>query len=233
MLPTYISPNDTSMIFPDVELAFTEPNGLLAIGGDLSPQRLINAYRKGIFPWFNDDQPILWWSPDPRMVLYPEEIKLSRSLKKALRKNLFQFSYDREFNKVVFSCSQPRPKQPETWITEEMKQAYHILHQQGFAHSFETWLDGELVGGLYGVTIGKVFFGESMFSTVNNASKVAFALSIEYLKNWGYELIDCQVESEHLASFGAKNISRQEFSQQLEILTQQQLSLNAWGSHVS
>lgn len=221
------------MKFPDVELAFTEPNGLLAIGGDLSPQRLISAYQKGIFPWFNDDQPILWWSPNPRMVLYPEEFKLSRSLNKTLRKNLFQFSFDTAFEQVVFSCSQPRPKQPETWITEEMQQAYYALHQQGIAHSFETWLDGKLVGGLYGVAIGKVFFGESMFSFVSNASKAAFAESIKTLKSWGYELIDCQVESEHLASFGARNISRQEFSQQLNILTQQQPSIDAWKSHVN
>jgi len=233
MLPIYIHPDDTSMEFPNVELALSEPNGLLAIGGDLSPERLVNAYTKGIFPWFNDDQPILWWSPDPRMVLTPQDVRISRSLKKTLRKNIFQFSFDTAFNQVVYACSQPRPKQPETWITQEMMQAYSILHQQGFSHSFETWSEGKLVGGLYGVAIGKVFFGESMFSTVTDASKVAFALSAECLKNWGYELIDCQVATEHLASFGAKNISRQEFCQLLNKLTQQQPTTDAWVSHVN
>jgi leucyl/phenylalanyl-tRNA--protein transferase len=216
------------MVFPDVELALIEPNGLLAIGGDLSTQRLISAYSKGIFPWFNDDQLILWWSPDPRMILSPNEIRLSRSLKKTLRKNLFRFSFDEAFDQVIFSCSQPRPKQPETWITQEMKLAYNQMHLKGYAHSFETWQGDNLVGGLYGVAIGKVFFGESMFSTVTDASKVAFALSVQCLKNWGYELIDCQVASEHLASFGAKNIDRQQFSQQLEELTIQQPSEKAW-----
>jgi len=233
MLPIYIHPDDTSMEFPNVELALNEPNGLLAIGGDLSPERLVSAYTKGIFPWFNDDQPILWWSPDPRMVLTPQDVRISRSLKKTLRKNIFQFSFDTAFNQVVYACAQPRPKQPETWITQEMMQAYSILHQQGFAHSFETWFEGKLVGGLYGVAIGKVFFGESMFSTVTDASKVAFALSTECLKNWGYELIDCQVATEHLASFGATNISRQEFCHRLNKLTQQQPTTNAWVSHVN
>ena len=226
--PTYISAQDTSMIFPDVEFSLSEPNGLLAIGGDLSVRRLVSAYRKGIFPWFTDDQPILWWSPDPRMVLTPSEIKISRSLKKTLRKQIFHVSFDTAFDQVIDACSQPRADQPGTWITQDMKNAYHQLHQQGIAHCFESWQDGKLVGGLYGIAIGKVFFGESMFSLVTNASKVAFVHSVECLKNWGYVLIDCQVETDHLASFGATNISREQFGKQLENLVDQQPLENAW-----
>jgi len=232
MQPVYISPYDTTMAFPNVELALDEPNGLLAVGGDLSTERLIHAYCNGIFPWFNDDQPILWWSPNPRMVLRPDEIQISRSLKKTLRKTTLRFSIDTAFEQVIFSCSQPRPKQPETWITKEMSQAYIELHKRGFAHSFETWQDNTLVGGLYGIAIGKVFFGESMFSTVTDASKIAFARSVECLAHWGYELIDCQVETPHLASFGACNILRQEFIQKITQLVQLQTSESAWVSDV-
>ncbi len=226
--PIYIPPFDTSMVFPSVALASKDPNGLLAVGGDLSPERLISAYRQGIFPWFSEDQPILWWSPDPRMILSPSKITFSRSLKKTLRQKKFRFSFDIAFSRVIHACAQPRPSQPNTWITTEMKQAYAQLHQRGVAHSFETWQDDQLVGGLYGIAIGKVFFGESMFSLVTDASKVAFAHSVACLQGWGYGLIDCQIESHHLANFGAENISRQEFSHQLKDLTTQSVLPSAW-----
>ena len=226
--PAVIPLSDTSMTFPDVELALAEPNGLIAIGGDLSVERLTQAYRKGIFPWYDDSQPILWWSPDPRMVLYPAQLNVSRSLKKTLRKKTFTFSYDRAFPQVIEACSQARAGQPGTWITENMKNAYTRLHQQGVAHSFESWLDNQLVGGLYGLAIGKVFFGESMFSRINDASKAAFTMSVQCLIDWGYELIDCQVESEHLARFGAINISRKQFTRQLAELIDQQPASDAW-----
>lgn len=226
--PFYIPPNDQSMVFPDVELSLKEPDGLLAVGGDLSPERLFSAYSQGIFPWFSDDQPILWWSPDPRMILLPSEIKLSRSLKKTLRKTHFRVTYDCAFSEVLEACSQPREKQADTWITEDMKLAYNQLFHQGIAHSFECWEDDQLIGGLYGVAIGSVFFGESMFSIRTDASKIAFAHSMEYLKSWEYALIDCQVESDHLSRFGARNISRQLFIQKINHLTKQTVTANAW-----
>ncbi len=228
MPPVYIPSFDTSMAFPDISLASQDPNGLLAIGGDLSAERLISAYRQGIFPWFSEDQPILWWSPDPRMVLPPSDITLSRSLKKTLRKKKFRFSFDTAFSRVMHACAQPRPGQPSTWISAEMEQAYAELHRKGIAHSFETWQDNQLVGGLYGIAIGKVFFGESMFSIVTDSSKVAFAHSVECLQHWGYELIDCQVETNHLANFGAKNISRKQFSDRLKNLIHQRVLPSAW-----
>ena len=232
MNPFFISPLDESLTFPDAALALEEPNGLLAVGGDLNPERILNAYQQGIFPWFSDDQPILWWSPDPRMVLVPNEITLSRSLRKTIRKsertNEFICSFDRAFTQVIFSCAQPRPNQPETWITAGMMDAYITLHKMGHAHSFETWHNGKLVGGLYGIAIGRVFFGESMFSTRTDASKIAFAHSVEQLEKWGYQLIDCQVASEHLQSFGAKNITRTDFLNSIKYLTQQKTDESAW-----
>ncbi len=235
MIPAVIAPFDNSLQFPNAELALTDPNGLLAIGGDLSSKRILHAYRHGIFPWFSDDQPILWWSPDPRMVLYPEELSLSRSLRKALRKTEFQWTFDRAFTKVIFSCAQPRPNQPETWITLGMMDAYIKLHKDGHAHSFETWLDGELVGGLYGIAIGQVFFGESMFSKKTDASKIAFVNAVHQLQQWGYKLIDCQVESPHLENFGANNIPRREFLKQIAYLITCRPENNAWQltSHVT
>jgi leucyl/phenylalanyl-tRNA--protein transferase len=201
--------------FPNPSYSLEEPNGLLAIGGDLDPQRLLNAYRNGIFPWYNEDQPILWWSPNPRLVLYPEEIYLSRSLKKTIRKNTFVITLDHAFDQVIEGCSEPRKKEEGTWLSTDMKQAYQLLHKVGYAHSIEAWQNDKLVGGLYGIAIGKVFFGESMFSRKNNASKVAFAIFVEQLTQWGFRLIDCQVETEHLARFGARNISRDQFLQHL------------------
>ncbi len=224
----YIPPHAQACRFPDVELACIEPNGLLAFGGDLSPERLLCAYRKGIFPWFNDNQPILWWSPDPRLVLFPEKLHISRSLKKAMKKSRLRITYDQAFADVIQACAEPREKQQETWITNDMKQAYLQLHQLGHAHSFEAWEGDELVGGLYGVAIGRVFFGESMFSRQTNASKIAFVKSVELLRNWHYQMIDCQVETEHLQNFGAENIKRRDFCRLLTQLTEAQARINAW-----
>ncbi len=224
----FISPNDQSYRFPDVELAHLEPDGLLAFGGDLSPQRLLNAYALGIFPWFNDDQPILWWSPNPRLVLIPQKIHRSRSLKKTIKKSTLHITYDQAFKQVIEACSQPREKQKETWISRDIKEAYFQLHQMGYAHSFEAWDNDELVGGLYGIAMGQVFFGESMFSLQSNASKIAFSSAVQLLTSWGYQLIDCQVETEHLQSFGAENIDRTLFSKMLAELTEKPASPHAW-----
>lgn len=202
--------------FPDVELAETEPNGLLAIGGDLTPERLINAYRHGIFPWYSEGEPILWWSPDPRTVLYPEKFKISRSLRKTLRNRAFRVSFDQAFTEVITACSEPRRDSPGTWLVPEMIDAYLMLHDSGMAHSVETWQDDRLVGGLYGVAIGSVFFGESMFSQVSNSSKVALAHLCPLLLDLEYRLVDCQVYTEHLISLGAEEIPRVEFCRQLD-----------------
>jgi len=219
LAPFWIDPRDTGFQFPNVELALTEPDGLLAVGGDLHPQRLAAAYRRGIFPWYNTGQPILWWAPNPRAVLFPERLKISRSLRKTLRKNLFTVTMDQAFADVVEACSGPRAQDPAehgTWITPEMKQAYQLLHEQGLAHSLEAWDGNELVGGLYGVAIGKVFFGESMFTRRTDASKVAFVALAQQLMHWGFAVIDCQIHSEHLESLGAETISRQQFSALLD-----------------
>lgn len=214
--------------FPPLENALNEPNGLLAAGGDLSPQRLLVAYRSGIFPWFNQDEPILWWSPDPRMVLFPTELKISRSLRKMLRKNHYRIHTDRSFQQVMHACAAPRKEQAGTWIHPEMIAAYSALHDMGLAHSIETWMDGSLVGGLYGVSLGKVFFGESMFSLVPDASKIAFVHLVQQLRVWDYGLIDCQVKTNHLASLGAREISRMEFSRHLNLLISPSESSSKW-----
>ena len=204
--------------FPPVEHALTEPNGLLAAGGDLSPQRLLEAYSKGIFPWFNEDDPIFWWSPDPRMVLFPHELKISRSLRKTLKKGHYHIRTDFSFTQVMHACASPRKGQAGTWIHPEMIAAYTALHEMGLAHSVETWIDGKLAGGLYGVALGKAFFGESMFSYVADASKIAFVHLVKQLQYWNFGLIDCQVKTGHLASLGAREIPRIEFSQILSTL---------------
>jgi leucyl/phenylalanyl-tRNA--protein transferase len=201
--------------FPPIETALDEPNGLLAAGGDLSAERLLNAYRQGIFPWFDDDQPILWWSPDPRAVLFTGDIHISRSLKKRFRRGEFQFSFDRCFSQVIDACGAPRSYTEDTWITDDMKNAYGELHQQGFAHSLEVWQDESLVGGLYGVSIGKLFFGESMFSRTTDASKAAFVVLAKQCEAWNFGLIDCQISNPHLSSMGASEISRQQFKSKL------------------
>jgi leucyl/phenylalanyl-tRNA--protein transferase len=204
--------------FPEVERALAEPNGLLAAGADLSLPRLLEAYRNGIFPWFTHDQPILWWSPDPRMVLFPAEVKVSRSLARTLRNTRFEVRADTAFDEVVDGCRQPRRGESGTWITEDMAEAYGALHRAGFAHSVETWIDGKLVGGLYGVALGRAFFGESMFTRVSDASKVALVVLARQLQHWGFGVIDCQMNTAHLASFGAREIPRAEFTRRLREL---------------
>ncbi|VFM97381.1 MAG: leucyl/phenylalanyl-tRNA--protein transferase [Candidatus Kentron sp. G] len=193
--------------FPDPASALTEPNGLLAIGGDLQPARLLFAYRNGIFPWYGEEEPILWWSPDPRAVLFPERIKISRSLHKTLRQGRFRITHDRCFPDVIRGCAAPRRDQPYTWITGRMQEAYIRLHELGYAHSVECWKDGELAGGLYGVGLGGIFFAESMFTRVRDASKVAL---VELCRQ-DYRVIDCQFLTEHLARLGAITISRTRF----------------------
>ena len=204
--------------FPPVEQATTHPNGLLAAGGDLSVARLLEAYRQGIFPWFNAGQPILWWSPDPRMVLFPAELKVSRSLAKTLRKSRFEVRADTVFRDVIQNCGMPRRDQDGTWITAPMVEAYCELHRAGVAHSVETWLDGELVGGLYGVALGRAFFGESMFTCAADASKVALVTLVRQLERWGFGMVDCQMNTAHLASFGAREIPRADFTRRLREL---------------
>lgn len=202
--------------FPPIEEAWLEPNGLLAAGGDLSPARLIKAYQSGIFPWYEEDQPILWWSPDPRIVVRPQDVHISKSLRKTLRQARFTITADTAFSQVMKYCAEPRPGQGGTWITEEMANAYSQLHELGYAHSIEAWHEGELCGGLYGIALGRLFFGESMFSKASDASKAAFATLASKLSGWGFELIDCQVETPHLKSLGAREIPREEFKKILQ-----------------
>ncbi len=187
------------------------PNGLLAAGGDLSAERLIEAYRNGIFPWYSDGDPILWWSPDPRMVLDPAKVRVSRSLAKVLRNRSYEVRFDSAFDQVMAACAAPRPGQQGTWITPELQQAYLGLHRLGHAHSIETWIDGELAGGLYGVALGAVFFGESMFSQVRDASKIALVHAARYLQLAGFRIIDCQMHTDHLESMGAREMDRDGF----------------------
>ncbi len=210
-----------NLIFPPLERALREPNGLLAAGGDLSPERLIQAYRHGCFPWFQDGQPILWWSPDPRTVLPPQEIHTSRSLAKLMRQQRFRITFDQDFAAVIQACAGPRSYADGTWITTPMQAAYLELHRRGVAHSVEVWLEDELVGGLYGLAMGKLFFGESMFSRTDNASKVGFVTLTQHLSRWGFVLIDCQMPTQHLHSFGARSISREKFSRYLQLYLDQ------------
>ena len=202
--------------FPPVSKALRSPNGLLCAGGDLTPQRLIEAYRHGIFPWFSEGDPILWWSPDPRMVLFPGELKVSRSLRKTVTRGVYETRFDTAFREVMEECAAPRGGQNGTWIMPEMIAAYTKLHHIGIAHSVESWLDGELVGGLYGLLLGKVFFGESMFSRAPDASKVALVKLVERLEERQVRVIDCQQATAHLASLGAREIPRNEFSKLLQ-----------------
>lgn len=204
--------------FPPVARALRSPNGLLAAGGDLSAVRLLQGYRQGIFPWFNRGEPILWWSPDPRMVLIPEQFKTSRSLAKVLRSGMFEVRCDTAFVQVMQACAAPRNTQQGTWIDENMIAAYAALHQLGHAHSVEVWLNGQLVGGLYGVSIGRMFYGESMFSQVSNSSKVALAHLARQLARWQFGMIDCQMHTPHLESLGARTLPRQEFIAKLKEL---------------
>lgn len=203
------------LIFPPPHLASQE--GLLAVGGDLSSRRLVLAYRMGIFPWYSEGEPIMWWSPDPRLVLYPEEIKVSKSLKRVINKGVFQVTMDLAFSQVINECARVRLRNSEgTWLVDDMIGAYCALHEFGLAHSVESWCDGQLAGGLYGVSLGGCFFGESMFTRVSNASKVAFVTLVDFLQALSFDFIDCQVTTQHLMRFGAREIPRDEFVRQLQ-----------------
>ena len=204
--------------FPPVETALREPNGLLCAGADLSVERLLAAYRRGIFPWYSGAEPILWWSPDPRMVLFCEELKVSRSLDKNLRNKGYEVRIDSAFSRVIKACAEPRKGEPGTWIGKEMQAAYAALHRAGHAHSFETWHAGKLVGGLYGVAVGRAFFGESMFSHATDASQVALVCLAATLRERGTPMIDCQQRTPLLASLGAREIPRRQFLRRLEAL---------------
>lgn len=214
----WLSPAGAPDAFPPPDEALKEPNGLLAVGGDLSPERLLCAYPKGIFPWYEDDQPILWWSPDPRAVLFPADLHVSRRLARTLRRSTLRLSADTALAGVIEGCAAPRSAGGGTWITPAMHAAYRRLHELGWAHSFEAWDGGELVAGLYGVAVGRVFFGESMFTRVNDASKVVLVRAVEYLAARGFELVDCQVWSAHLKSLGATTLPRTRFLRALEAL---------------
>lgn len=202
--------------FPPLDTALRDPNGLLAAGGDLSAERLVQAYRHGCFPWYQDDQPILWWSPDPRTVLFPDELHVSRSLRKFIRQGHYEVTFDQDFAAVIQACAAPRAYAEGTWITDQMQAAYLKLHRQGFAHSVEVRRDGELVGGLYGLAMGQLFFGESMFSRADNASKTGFVHLVQHLRHAGFALIDCQMPTEHLHSLGARAITRATFADYLK-----------------
>ena len=222
----WLDPEDFS--FPPIDQAMAEPSGLLAAGGDLSPDRLVAAYRRGIFPWYEQGQPILWWSPDPRMVLRPKDLHISRSTRKFMLKQEYVITLDKSFESVVRNCAQPGQTQQGTWITDEMVAAYIELHKRGIAHSVEVWLENKLVGGLYGLGIGQLFFGESMFSLKTNASKIGFLHLVKQLDLWQYSLIDCQISSNHLANFGAIEISRQEFQVYLDKYLDKPGQKDAW-----
>lgn len=222
---TWLTDNDA---FPPVQQALAEPNGLLAASDRISSSRLIAAYRRGIFPWYSDQQPVLWWSPDPRMVLFPEEFRMPRSLAKRLRHRDYEIRVNSAFTEVMRECAMPRKGESGTWITAEMIAAYGELHRLGKAHSVETWIDGKLAGGLYGVSLGRAFYGESMFARVSDASKIAFAHLVRQLSRWQFGLIDCQMNTAHLARFGAREITRAEFSLKLTELVNYPASDSAW-----
>lgn len=223
MIPWLHTPNDP---FPPIDTALNDPDGLLAAGGELSSERLVEAYRQGIFPWYSPGEPILWWSPNPRCVLFPDQLHISRSMKKSLKKADYEVCFDRNFPAVIDACSAPRSDENGTWITAEMKAAYCHLNQQGIAHSVEVYRDNKLIGGLYGISIGKLFFGESMFSRETNASKIAFITMVEQLRCWGYALIDCQIKNEHLLSLGATEISRSKFQSYLDLYLDESVTHN-------
>ena len=216
--------------FPPVDRALAEPNGLLAAGGALTPPWLLEAYRHGIFPWFSEGEPILWWSPDPRLILVPAEIRISRSLRKRLRRGEFEVRLDTAFARVMAACAAPRERAVGTWITDSIQAAYRAMHELGYAHSVECWQDDELVGGLYGMAVGRVFFGESMFARVTDASKVALAHLARLLEQRNYAIIDCQMTTAHLQSMGAREISRALFSAGLARWTQEGDRPQMWTS---
>jgi leucyl/phenylalanyl-tRNA--protein transferase len=213
---------------PPVESALRRPNGLLAAGGGLSLWRLVDAYRRGCFPWSNPGEPVLWWSPDPRMVLQPDQLHVSRSLARRVRRGGFEVRADTVFHHVIEACAEPRDGQSGTWITADIVNAYVALHEAGFAHSVETFVDGTLVGGLYGVAIGQAFFGESMFAHATDASKLALVHLVEQIRRWGFGLIDCQMKTAHLASFGAREISRARVVKQIAALVTRPAPPSPW-----
>lgn len=213
--------------FPPVEL--TSEIGILAIGGDLSTERLHLAYRSGIFPWYSEGEPIMWWCPDPRFVLYPEEVRISRTMRQVLNRNIFEITSDTCFRETMIGCSQPRETQDGTWITDPMLEAYCEFHKLGYAHSVEAWKDGKLAGGLYGVSLGRCFFGESMFTRENNASKAAFLVLVQRLVEQGFLIIDCQVYTRHLENFGAREVPRTEFLQVLNRSLKHETIKGNWG----
>jgi len=224
-MPVYLLSDD--LTFPSPQLAPQE--GLVAVGGDLSQERLLLAYRMGIFPWYSENEPIMWWSPDPRLVLYPSELKVSKSLRKTIKNRLFRVTVDQAFEAVIKACAHSRTRMQEgTWIVDDMIAAYCSLHESGLAHSVEAWQAGKLVGGLYGVSLGGCFFGESMFTRISNASKVAFVALVEYLKALNFNLIDCQVTTTHLLSFGAREIPRTRFLKELETSLEFPTIKNKW-----
>ncbi len=230
-MPVFLLTDDPEA-FPHPTQA--DPSGLLAVGGDLRPQRLLAAYRRGIFPWYSQGQPILWHTPDPRFVLEASALHVPRSLQKELRRGRFQVRYDTAFAQVIAACSRiPRPGQDGTWITDEMQQAYVQLHQQGYAHSAEAWLEDRLVGGVYGVSLGGAFFGESMFALEPEASKVAFVTLVQRLAGWNIQLIDCQVETEHLARFGAEHWPRPRFLGALKEALKQETVQGSWAGRAA
>lgn len=217
------------LVFPPVQLS--NPDGILAVGGDLQPERLLLAYGSGIFPWYDEEDPIIWWAPDPRFVLFPEDLRVSKSMRQVLRREIFRISFDEDFASVIRHCQKtPRPGQRGTWITDDMQQAYIQLHEQGFAHSVEVWQAEKLVGGLYGVSLGNSFFGESMFAHVSNASKAGFITLVRRLAEKGFELIDCQVYTSHLESLGAQDIPRAEFMARLESSLKHPTQQGKWGN---
>ncbi len=217
--------------FPPPVYALEDPNGLLAVGGDLSPERILAAYHQGIFPWFNPGDPILWWSPSPRTVIYPEQLHISKSLRKLLRKEIYRVTFDNCFENVMRACAGPRDYADGTWISEEIIAGYTALHRRGFAHSVEVWQENQLVGGLYGMALGRVFFGESMFSRADNASKFGFAHLVRQLRQWDFQLIDCQVANDHLFSLGAVEIPREEFQKILvNFVHQPSVSSQPWST---
>ncbi|MBL8484898.1 MAG: leucyl/phenylalanyl-tRNA--protein transferase [Rhodocyclaceae bacterium] len=219
---------DADSPFPPVSRALTDPNGLLAAGADLSPARLLDAYRHGIFPWYAEGEPILWWSPDPRMVLFPAEVRITRSLAKRLRRSDYEVHLDRSCSEVIAACGATRRHGAGTWITPQMLAAYSRLHKLGYVHSVETWIDGKLAGGLYGVAIGRAFYGESMFTRATDASKIALAHLARYLEMRQFAVIDCQMTTAHLASLGGREIDRAQFVRGLATWTQEGAPAGLW-----
>lgn len=230
--PFWLDPFDRAA-FPNVELAMTDPNGLLAVGGDLSTERLLTAYRSGIFPWYSAGQPMMWWSPNPRSVLFLNSLRISRSLKKSLRNTEYELRLNTDFDQVLKNCATSRRDGLGTWITQEMASAYNRLHRVGHAHSIEVWQHNKLVGGLYGIAIGKIFFGESMFSRIRDASKIALTALVKYLEQHQFAFIDCQVESPHLNSLGARAIARPQFIKYLDIYCKHNELGDVWSELIS